>query len=328
VTVLPEAPVLSAIDNPSKSSSYTVSWSAVSGAQSYQLEEATSADFANATVIYSGTGLTHQVSGKSTGTYYYRVRSVYQALTSPWSNQVSTEVVATADYYDSFGNANSGWTTHRALSGLVGCDSARENLDYKYDLYYQNGRYKVNVPLDCRAGGVHGDTRHIYPVNFAPGVKRPSTRTCVGMGGSFEDYDPYWSFWGVVFAASDDKSTVYSLEVNNLGDWGIKKRENYLYPGPNHPYLNENRTDIVGYVGGLRWPAKTAFERNDLKVEITRNKLTFYINNVEVYAVNEAYIVNEVNALRNVGIIGGNWEISPTTIGYDYFYIDEGCDTY
>jgi hypothetical protein len=321
---------LNAIDNPSKSSTYTVSWTPVAGAESYALEEATNADFTGAAVVYSGPDVSYQITSKSSGTYYYRVRSVHGALSSPWSNVVST-VVEAADYYDSFSDPSTGWTTHSAQSGLEGCDFAREHLDYKYNLYYENGRYKVYVPLDCRAGGDHGDTRHIYPLTFPPGVKRPSARTCVAMGGSFEDWDPYWSFYGLVFAASDDMKTVYSLEANNLGDWAIIKRQDYQYPGPNHPYLNESRTSVkpdTGYVGGQRYPGKTAYERNDLKVEIGTSELIFFLNGLKIYELNDPYIVNEVRALRNVGIIGGNWEITPTRIGYDYFYMDVGCDNY
>ena len=63
-------------------------------------------------------------------------------------------------------------------------------------------------------------------------------------------------------------------------------------------------------------------------MEIRSGSLVFYINDVEIYTVNDAYVVNEVRSLKNVGIIGGNWEITPTTIGYDYFYMDVGCDNY
>ena len=328
VTVLPGIPVLNAIDNPNESSSFTISWIAGTGAEFYQLEESATSDFASVTVIYSGGSTSYQVAGKSTGTYYYRVKSVYQTLSSAWSNVVST--VVGANYYDSFNDASSGWTTHNAKSGVGGCDNAREHLDYKYSLYYEGGRYKLNVPLDCRAagGGDHGDTRHIYPVTFAPGIQRPAERTCVGMAGRFETWDPYWSFWGIVFAASDDKSTVYSLEVNNLGDWGIVKRTDYQFPGPNHPYLNESREYLESYTGGLRWPVKKAFDANTLKVEIGTSSVIFYINNVKIHTLSNPWYVNEIRSLKNVGIIGGDWEIAPTQIGYDYFYVDEGCDDY
>jgi hypothetical protein len=150
------------------------------------------------------------------------------------------------------------------------------------------------------------------------------------MRGSFEKHDnQWWSFWGLVFAANDDRSIVYSLEVNHEGDWAITKRVGYLYPGPNHPFENETRIHIEDWTGKYpRWPAKMGYDANTLKVEIASNEVKCYINGHLVYTIQEPAIVNEINALKRVGIIGGDWEIAPTQIGYDYFFLDEGCDTY
>jgi hypothetical protein len=55
---------------------YTVSWGAASGVVTrYELEESTSSSFTTATLKYSGTALSYAVSGKASGTYYYRVRA-------------------------------------------------------------------------------------------------------------------------------------------------------------------------------------------------------------------------------------------------------------
>jgi hypothetical protein len=214
---------------------------------------------------------------------------------------------------------------------LSGCDSARENLDYKFNLFYEGGRYKINVPLDCRAGGDHGDTRHIFPVSSVPGILRPGPRTCLETTASFETWDPYWSFYGLVFAASNDWSTVYSFEVNNLGDWAILRRTGYQYPGPNHPFLNETRDPVepgADWSGKQRTPARTAFERNKLRVEVGLTEVIFYINDSKVYTITNPTIVNQIRAHPKIGIIGGDWEITPTQIGFDYYIVDEGCDTY
>ena len=329
---MPYAPTLLAIDNPSGEDSYTVNWSyddgdpAVPDPGAYTLQEATNADFTGATDYYPIYGTSYPFSDKDEGTYYYRVRGHNIWGPGQWSNTQATTVVS-SDYYDDFSNAGSGWPTHQAACCLIGCDNAREHLNYKYNLYYEGGRYHVNVPLDCRAAGggsEHGDTRHIYPVTLAPGVERPTSRTCIGMRGSFEHWDPYWSFWGLVFAASDDLSTVYSLEVNNLGAWGIQKRTGYQYPGPNHPNLYETRTAIKVYGVGREWPAYSGFTPNSLKVEVTGQQVKLYINGKEAYSFSDSAIPS----LRRVGIIGGDWEIAPTQIGYDYFFVDEGCDDY
>ncbi|MEE9615650.1 MAG: hypothetical protein V3T90_01415 [Anaerolineae bacterium] len=325
---IPYAPTLDNIDNTDENGDYTVSWSYnddnpdVPDPTAYTLQEATNTDFTDAVNIYEGPNESHDVTNKDEGTYYYRVQGHNEHGPGEWSSVKSANVVS-PDFFDNFSSSSSGWTTHKSRCCLSGCDSARQHLNYKYDLYYGGGWYHVNVPLDCRGGGNHGDTRHIYPVSFAPGVERSTSETCIGLKGRFEEWDPYWSFWGLVFAASEDMSTVYSLEVNNLGDWGIVKRTDYQYPGPNHPFENETRTNIVPYIGEQRWPAKAGFTSNTLMVRVTNKKVKLYINGEEVYSFSE-----EILSLKRVGIIGGNWEITPTQIGYDYFLVDEGCDDY
>jgi len=323
----PPRPVLNDIPEPDANNAYTVSWSAVSiPIDRYVLQEATDASFNNLTQVFTTTATSQFIEKGSThGTFYYRVRADDDDHwgQGPWSDVKS--VTLNIDYHDSFGDPSSGWTTHQAKCCLSDCDDARQHLDYKYSLYYEGGRYHVNIPLDCRAsGGEHGDTRHIYPISFAPGIERPTSETCIQLKGRFEEWDSYWSFWGVVFAASDDMSTVYSLEVNDLGDWAIIKRTGYQYPGPNHPWKNETRTPIVAYTGGHRDPAHSGFTPNTLRVRVTDQKVKLFINGQEVYTFSDA----EIPSLRRVGIIGGDWEITPTQIGYDYFFVDEGCDTY
>ncbi len=326
---IPYAPTLDNIDNTDEDGDYTVSWSYnddnpdVPDPTAYTLQEATNTDFTGAVNIYEGPNESHDVTNKDEGTYYYRVQGHNEYGPGEWSSVKSATVVST-DFFDNFSSSSSGWTTHKSHCCLSGCDSARQHLDYKYDLYYEGGWYHVNVPLDCRGGGNHGDTRHIYPVSFAPGVERSTSETCIELKGRFEEWNPYWSFWGLVFAASEDMSTVYSLEVNNLGDWGVVKRTGYQYPGPNHPFENETRTNIVPYIGEQRWPAKAGFTSNTLMVRVTNKRAKLYINGEEVYD----FSGDDIPSLRRVGIIGGNWEITPTQIGYDYFLVDEGCDDY
>ncbi len=313
---------------------YELSWTysddnpAVPAPISYTLQEAMNSGFSSPT-NYTVTTTSQSFTDKDDGTYYYRVRGNNIYGPGQWSNVVSVAVVS-SDFYDDFSSAASGWLTHEANRGLVGCDRGdlQQNPDYKYNLFYEGGRYKVNIPLDCRAGGNHGDTRHIYPVTFAPGTERPASRTCLQLKGGFEKepgwLDPWWSFWGLVFAASEDKSTVYSLEVNSHGNWGVVKRTGYDFPGPNHPWENETRTYLVPYTIGERWPARPAFEGNTVRAEVNGNNVKLFINGRLVHE----FWDSQISSLTKVGIIGGDWEITPTQIGYDYFYLDEGCDDF
>jgi len=333
VRLRPYAPTLHAIDNADGDNSYVVEWSyeyIYPTVDTFVLQEATNSQFSGA-VNYpiDGAVTSRAFTDKDNETYYYRVKGRNEEGDGPWSATRSvTSVFVTADFYDDFSDPDSGWMTHDARCCLGGCDRGdlQQHPEYKYSLWYEDGRYHVHIPLDCRGGGNHGDTRHIYPVTYAPDVERPATRTCIELKGGFEHWDPTWSFWGLVFAADDDKDTIYSLEVNNLGDWAVLKRTGYDFPGPNAPWQNETRREIVdeGWTGGKKYPAHPAFEGNTLRAEVEGNKVKLFINGLEV----GQYSNTEIGSFTKVGIIGGDWEITPTQIGYSYFYVDEGCDDY
>ncbi len=77
---------------------YIISWSAVSGGvTNYELYEATSSDFSNAILIYSGTSTAVSVTGKSPGTYYYRVRACNGSSCSDYATAAATVQVIIPD---------------------------------------------------------------------------------------------------------------------------------------------------------------------------------------------------------------------------------------
>jgi hypothetical protein len=80
------APVLDDISNPDGDGSYTVSWSAVSGATSYTLEEDGNTAFSSPTTVYSGPDTSTSITGRDVGTYYYRVKASNASGSSDWSN--------------------------------------------------------------------------------------------------------------------------------------------------------------------------------------------------------------------------------------------------
>jgi hypothetical protein len=82
------APVLDEIDNPNGADSYTISWSSVSGATQYVLEEDDSDSFSSPEEIYAGEETEKAVSGKDEGTYCYRVKATNAFTESPWSDPV------------------------------------------------------------------------------------------------------------------------------------------------------------------------------------------------------------------------------------------------
>ncbi len=102
--MLPTAPVLATISNPDGDGEYVVGWTDVTGATSYQLEEAEDPEFTSPTVIYDGSASKYRVSGQGEGTWYYRVRARSPAGDSPWSNIESVEVWSDAPALASISN--------------------------------------------------------------------------------------------------------------------------------------------------------------------------------------------------------------------------------
>ena len=88
----PSAPALTDPGTTDTDGSYTVSWSSVSGATSYTLEEDTSGSFGSPTVVYSGSSTSKYITGRSDGTYYYRVNACNARGCSGWSNVEDIEV--------------------------------------------------------------------------------------------------------------------------------------------------------------------------------------------------------------------------------------------
>jgi len=88
----PSTPTLNDPGTTDTDGSYTVSWSSVSGATSYTLEEDTSSSFSSPSVVHSGAGTSKDVSGKIDGTYYYRVKACNAESCSGWSNVEDIEV--------------------------------------------------------------------------------------------------------------------------------------------------------------------------------------------------------------------------------------------
>jgi len=83
--VPPAAPASITVPVSSVTGSYTVSWSSSTGATGYDLEEDTSASFSNPISAYTGTNTTFNVTGKTVGTFYYRVRATGVAGSSGWT---------------------------------------------------------------------------------------------------------------------------------------------------------------------------------------------------------------------------------------------------
>ncbi len=85
-SLVPSALTLYPITPPEANPTYTVSWSAVTGATSYVLERATGAGFSDAVQVYAGPATQHVEASAGIATYHYRVKARNAWGDSGWSN--------------------------------------------------------------------------------------------------------------------------------------------------------------------------------------------------------------------------------------------------
>ena len=107
ITLLP--PDLLAIDNADRDGNFRVDWSDVTYATGYTLEEDDNANFSSPVTVYSESASQAQITGRSAGTWHYRVRAVRAGagLTSDWSNTSSVKVGLNAPTLTPISNAGS-----------------------------------------------------------------------------------------------------------------------------------------------------------------------------------------------------------------------------
>jgi hypothetical protein len=95
-SVIPAAPVLTAISNPDGNGDYLVDWNVVTGSTTYVLQEDDNLAFTSPTERYNGAASEYSVTGQLTGLWYYRVLARNAGGDSIWSNTQSVGVVPAA----------------------------------------------------------------------------------------------------------------------------------------------------------------------------------------------------------------------------------------
>jgi hypothetical protein len=90
-------PIMNAMPSPDDDGAYTVSWSAVFGADDYELMEANNPEFDNNFTFPSLDGTSYYITDMPNGTYYYKVRAKDSTRTSEFSNAVSVTVNITIE---------------------------------------------------------------------------------------------------------------------------------------------------------------------------------------------------------------------------------------
>ena len=97
VNLTPGVPASITVPATSTTGAYTVSWGTSTGTVTeYQLYEATNSAFTGQTLAYSGTGTSKAISGKTNGSYYYRVRACNGTICGGYRTGANPTVVTLA----------------------------------------------------------------------------------------------------------------------------------------------------------------------------------------------------------------------------------------
>jgi len=234
-------------------------------------------------------------------------------------------------YVDHFGDPNSGWYVGPAVRYNEWCyldgDCFARDEEVAY-LNYLNGTYQFYIPLTWHGGGTV-DTWFVWPVQTAPlpDVYYPlPSHYCIEASGLFanfmdQDSQPWWSHWGIVFGATENLSEVFTAQVNANHETAILRLHNYTYPGNRQPLSGEDLNVEIRYAGWAGDPNDIpTHSYNHLKVVVDHYHVDFYVNGEHVSSTELPFLPKE-----RIGLIGGDWEVTPTDIRVDYFRYDPYC---
>jgi YD repeat-containing protein len=97
VNLTPGVPASITVPATSSTGDFTISWGTSTGTvTAYKLYEATNSGFTGQTQVYSGTGTSKAISGKTNGSYYYRVRACNGSNCSGYRTGTNPTVVTIA----------------------------------------------------------------------------------------------------------------------------------------------------------------------------------------------------------------------------------------
>ena|GEM_PF-1087843 len=141
----PAAPVLYDFTSPDTDGDYAVRWNSVTNALNYICEEDDNNSFDSPVTIYSGANTSYDVVGKSTGTYYYRVKATNSYGNSGWSDAKSVTVAINLSIPTGMVFVTAGNFTMGSISILINEQPIHTAyLDSYYIDKYEvtNGQYK------------------------------------------------------------------------------------------------------------------------------------------------------------------------------------------
>jgi hypothetical protein len=336
------------IDPDNGAGTYTVNWDDSNNTSCpkcapthYRFQEATDPDFTHLLQdVVVGSAVTLQdFVGKSTNySYFYRVQSINDYGSGDWSQSVSPNMPR----YDQFSDPASGWHEGWAQRHNVYWKdwwTYINRMENVAEMSYVNGTYEIYVPMDYRGGG-DADTWFVWPAEMAPlpGGELPDAyciETRARETSTSAANQPWWSHWGIVFGADGDSrvdgrpTEVYTFQINSHGNLGIVGFHDYIYPGnrgtnpsgPNYewPIYRWPGNDETRYWSEDQY-GSGLHNYNTLRVGVDGVQARFYVNGQHVATASIPDMPRD-----KIGLIGGDFEVTPTEIQFDYFLYDPNC---
>ncbi len=210
--------------NPSYSGGYAVSWSALTGASSYQLQQAVNGGAWS--TLYSGSTRSWSAHGKAAGSTRYRVRGCDAVGCGPWGGSVSETVSVPAVGTTPVASPNPSYSGGYAVSwAAVG-----HATSYRLEQSMNGGTWRSIYSGSTRSWSAHGQSAGSYAYR----VRGCATAGCGGWGPTATETvsvpsgvttpaaspNPSYSGGYAVSWAAVGQATSYRLEQSvNGGAW-------------------------------------------------------------------------------------------------------------
>ena len=147
----PAAPSLYPINNIDGDGAFTVSWSSSEGATMYKLEEDDNVAFSSPVSVYQGGTTAKAITGKTIGTFYYRVKAANNSAESAWSNIVAVQVTLAVSYCPQTGLWRGVTLQNESITFVVEdqpqCQIADDSLHISWQTTCGTGTTSSSVPL-------------------------------------------------------------------------------------------------------------------------------------------------------------------------------------
>lgn len=336
---IPYPPAIS-ITTPDLGGNYTVSWTygaypAITTPTSYVLYESLDASFSTSTPYTSSSSTyAYNFTNKPNGLYYYRVRGFNAYGPGEWSQTVTASV--SRIYHDEFSDPASGWHTGEDQRYNFWDPNwpGWETVSY---INYQDGHYRFYIPFTRHAGG-DVDTWWVWPAVSAPlpeAMKPIPDNYCIEARARFVSHTGsgviWWAHWGIVFAGNEGFDNIYTFQINDNRNRSVIQYPYYAYPGNNNiryrTVYQDYQTNVEHRLidwendGYQFYNINSNPAYNVIKVVVRDGRVDGYVNGVWMVR----YDFGPGLPHDKIGLIAGNWEVTPQELLVDYFRYDPAC---